>query len=206
MFSTIHKITEQSNKPKEHPQQPETKTVAKHAMSEVCLLPRPSYSRGRAYKAQSQHKHFMKNRFSKSVRNTVAKTPEARAKAFSQRTAVRLTLHFIYLTYIIHISYVLYLHHLHLLYRFLHHLLWIYIYIYTIIIIITITIIIIIITYICLTYIIYTTYTFSINLIYMTCFIYNLQYIHCLHHHLHHYILYITHITYIFCTIFPTSS
>ena len=78
-------------------------------MSEVCLLPRPSYSRGRAYKAQSQHKHFMKNRFSKSVRNTVAKIPEARAKAFSQRTAVRLTLHFIYLTYIIHISYVLYI-------------------------------------------------------------------------------------------------
>ena len=71
------------NKPKEYPQQPETKTVAKHAMSEVCLLPRPSYSRGRAYKAQSQHKHFMKNRFSKSVRNTVAKIPEARAKAFS---------------------------------------------------------------------------------------------------------------------------
>ena len=34
-----------------------------------------------------------------------------------------------------------------------------------------------------------------------------LQYIHYLHHHLHHYILYITtHITYIFCTIFPTSS
>ena len=99
----------QLNKPKEYPQQPETKTVAKHAMSEVCLLPRPSYSRGRAYKAQSQHKHFMKNRFSKSVRNTVANIPEARAKAFSQRTAVRLTLHFIYLTYIIHISYVLYI-------------------------------------------------------------------------------------------------
>ena len=78
-------------------------------MSEVCLLPRPSYSRGRAYKAQSQHKHFMKNRFSKSVRNTVAKIPEARAKAFSQRTAVRLTLRLLYLTYIIHISYVLYI-------------------------------------------------------------------------------------------------
>ena len=40
----------------------------------------------------------------------------------SQRTAVRLTLHFIYLTYIIHISYVL-LHHLHLLDHLLHHLL-----------------------------------------------------------------------------------
>ena len=70
------------NKPKEYPQQPETKTVAKHAMSEVCLLPRPSYSRGRACKAQSQHKHFMKKRFSKSVCNTVANMPEARAKGF----------------------------------------------------------------------------------------------------------------------------
>ena len=59
-------IQEQRNKPKEYPQQPKTKTVAKHAMSEVGLLPRPSYSRGRAYKAQSQHKHFMKNRFSKA--------------------------------------------------------------------------------------------------------------------------------------------
>jgi len=35
----------------EHPQQPEKK-VAKHAMSEVCLLPGPSYSRGWACKAQ----------------------------------------------------------------------------------------------------------------------------------------------------------
>ena len=78
-------------------------------MSEVCLLPRPSYSRGRACKAQSQHKHFMKNRFSTSVCNTVANIPGARAKGFSQRTAVRLTLHFIYQTYIIHISYVLYI-------------------------------------------------------------------------------------------------
>ena len=51
-------------------------------MSEVCLLPRPSYSRGRACKAQSQHKHFMKKRFSKSVCNTVANIPEARAKGF----------------------------------------------------------------------------------------------------------------------------
>ena len=98
------------NKPAEYPQQPETKTVAKHAMSEVCLLPRPSYSRGRACKAQSQHKHFMKKRFSKSVCNTVANIPKARAKGFfPQRAAVRLTLHFIYLTCIIHISYVLYI-------------------------------------------------------------------------------------------------
>jgi hypothetical protein len=60
-----------SNKPKEYPQQPETKTATKHAMGEVCLLPSPSYSRGRACKAQSRHKHFMKNRFSKRVCNTV---------------------------------------------------------------------------------------------------------------------------------------
>ena len=53
-------------------------------MSEVCLLPRPSYSRalGRACKAQSQHKHAMKKRFSKSVCSTVANIPEARAKGF----------------------------------------------------------------------------------------------------------------------------
>jgi len=57
--------------PKSIPQQPETKKVAKQAMSEVCLLSRRSYSRGRACKAQSQHKHFMKNRFSESVCNTV---------------------------------------------------------------------------------------------------------------------------------------
>ena len=60
------------------------KTVAKHAVSEVCFLPRPSYSRGRACKAQSQHKNFMKNRFSKSVCNTVANIPEARAKGFPE--------------------------------------------------------------------------------------------------------------------------
>jgi len=73
---------ENRNKPKEYPQQRETKTVAKHAMSEVCLLPRPFYPRGRACKVQSQHKHFMKKRFSKSVCNTVANMPEARAKGF----------------------------------------------------------------------------------------------------------------------------
>jgi len=41
--------TQRQKKPKEYPQQPETKTVAKHAMSEVCLLPGPSYSRGWAW-------------------------------------------------------------------------------------------------------------------------------------------------------------
>ena len=110
------------NKPKEYPQQPETKTAAKHAMSEVCLLPRPSYSRGRAYKAQSQHKHFMKNRFSKSVRNTVAKIPEARAKVFFPKNFCppHSSLH---LPNIHHPHLLCPLHHLHLLYRLLHHLL-----------------------------------------------------------------------------------
>ena len=124
--SVFEHMGTEKNKPKEYPQQPETKTVAKHAMSEVCLLPRPSYSRGRAYKAQSQHKHFMKNRFSKSVRNTVAKIPEARAKVFSQRTAVRLTLQphsSLHLPNIHHPHLLCPLHHLHLLYRLLHHLL-----------------------------------------------------------------------------------
>ena len=50
-------------KPKEYPQQPETKTVNKHTTSETCLLPSPSYSRGRACKAQSQYKHFVKTPF-----------------------------------------------------------------------------------------------------------------------------------------------
>ena len=73
------------------------------------FLPSPSYSRGRACKAQSQHKHCMKT-IQKRLQycgSWSANIPEARAKGFSQRTAARLTLHFIYLTYIIHISYVL---------------------------------------------------------------------------------------------------
>ena len=93
------------NKPKEYPQQPETKTVAKHAMSEVCLLPRPSYSRGRAYKAQSQHKQTL---YEKPLFQKRSQYCGQNSRS-SQRTAVRLTLHFIYLTYIIHISYVLYI-------------------------------------------------------------------------------------------------
>ena len=73
-------LSKNIDKPKEYPQQRETKTVAKHAMNEVCLLPRPFYSRGRACKLQSRHKHCMKKNFSKSVCDTVANMPEARAK------------------------------------------------------------------------------------------------------------------------------
>ena len=96
------------NKPKEYPQQRETKIIAKHAMSEVCLLPRPFYSRGRARKVQSQHKHFMKKMFFQKRLQYCGQYARSSCKGFSsQRTAIRLILHFIYLTYIIHISYVL---------------------------------------------------------------------------------------------------
>ena len=95
------------NKPKEYPQQRETKIIAKHAMSEVCLLPRPFYSRGRARKVQSQHKHFMKKMFFQKRLQYCGQYARSSCKGFSsQRTAIRLILHFIYLTYIIHISYV----------------------------------------------------------------------------------------------------
>ena len=95
-----------NNKPKEYPQQRETKTVAKHAMN---LLPRPFCSRGRACKVQSQHKHYEKTFFQKRLQYC-GQHARSSCKGFSsQRTAVRLTLHFIYLTYIIHIPYVLYI-------------------------------------------------------------------------------------------------
>jgi hypothetical protein len=55
------------NKPKEYSQQPETKKLNKHATSEMRLLPSPSYSRGRACKAQSQRKRFMKTVFHKRL-------------------------------------------------------------------------------------------------------------------------------------------
>ena len=48
------------NKPNQHPQQPETKAVDKHVMGEICLFNSPSHSRGRACRAESQHKRFMK--------------------------------------------------------------------------------------------------------------------------------------------------
>ena len=103
-------MPDKNNKPKEYPQQRETKTVAKHAMNDVCLLPRPFYSRGRACKLQSRHKHCMKKTFFQKRLRYCGQHARSSCKGFSsQRTAVRLTLHFIYLTYIIHISYVLYI-------------------------------------------------------------------------------------------------
>jgi hypothetical protein len=35
----IYYMVKNKNKPKEYPQQPETETATKHAMSEVCLFP-----------------------------------------------------------------------------------------------------------------------------------------------------------------------
>ena len=116
--SQRRKLLEEKNKPKEYPQQPETKTVAKHAMSEVCLLPRPSYSRGRAYKAQSQHKHFIKNRFSKRVRNTSRSSCEG---FFPKNCCPPHSS--LYLPNIHHPHLLCPLHHLRLLYHLLHHLL-----------------------------------------------------------------------------------
>jgi hypothetical protein len=54
-------------------------------LNEECLLPSPSYSRGRACKAQSLHRHFMKNQkrlqYCGSWRTNV---PEAREKKQKQ--------------------------------------------------------------------------------------------------------------------------
>ena len=114
---TTKKKKLKKNKPKEYPQQPETKTAAKPAMSEVCLLPRPSYSRGRACKAQSQHKHFMKKRFSKLW----PIFPKLVRRVFFPKNCCppHSSLH---LANIHHPHLLCPLHHQHLLYHLLHHL------------------------------------------------------------------------------------
>ena len=63
------------NKPNQHPQQPETKAVDKHVMGEICLFNSPSHSRGRACRAESQHKHFMKTAFRKAFATVAAEGP-----------------------------------------------------------------------------------------------------------------------------------
>ena len=63
------------NKLKEYPQQPKTKAVDKHAMSEICLFSSPSHSRGRACRAESPHKHFMKTAFPKAFATVAAEGP-----------------------------------------------------------------------------------------------------------------------------------
>ena len=163
-------------------------------MSEVCLLPSPSYSRGRACCAQSQHKQFMKKRFSKSVCNIVANIPEARARVFFPKSccpphsSLHLpNIHHPHLLLItsntssipsstpssldlhLHLHHHCRRHHHHHCRRHhhhhLHHL-----------------------QYICLTYITYTTYTFvhQLHLYYML-YLQHMHYLH--HHHQRHYIL-----------------
>ena len=175
--------TKSNDKPKEYPQQTETKAVDKHAMSEICFFNSPSHSRGqrRACRAESQHKHFMKTAFPKAFAFTSptscgswrANIPEARVKGFSQRTAAHLILNLIYLTFIIHISSVLYITYIFCAISTLH--LHLHLQEHYIIIIIIIIINITNIIYVYLTYIIFaSTYTFfHQTAIYMTYIIYN---------------------------------
>ena len=164
-------------------------------MSEVCLLPRPSFlERSGVQGAITAQTLYEKTLFQKRLQYC-ANIPEARAKGFSQRTAVCLTIHFIYLICIIHISYVLYITYIF------------YTFCYTIfsrststststpssssspiiIIIITITIIIY------LTYTIFITHTIFFHQPHLHD-IHHLQRTHELHHHLYHCILYIAYI------------
>ena len=127
------------HKPKEYPQQPETKTVAKHAMSEVCLLPRPSYSRGHMQGAFPQAFAILWPIFPKLVRRVFPKELLSASlfTSSTKHTSSTSLMSFISPTSSISSSTPSSLDlHLHLHYT------------------------IIIITYICLTYIIYTTYTF----------------------------------------------
>jgi hypothetical protein len=152
------------------PQQPETKKFNKNATSEMCLLPSPSYSKGRACKAQSQHKHFMKTVFPKAF----AILWQLKGQYSRQRTAARLTLHFIYLTYIIHISFVLYITYIFYI------------------------IIVILIINIYLAYITYTTdkiFPSTSSTRHTSSTTHTLP--HYRHHYLYHYILYITYVFYI---------
>ena len=144
-----------TNKPKENPQQPETKACNKHATSEICLLPSPSYSKGRACEAQSQHKHFIKTVFAILWQLNGQYSRSSCEGFFSKNCCPpHALLHLPNLPNIHHPHLLRPLHHLHLL----QHLLYI-------------TIVILIIN-IYLTYIIYL-HNFSINLIYTTYIIYN---------------------------------
>ena len=109
-------------------------------MSKICLLPSPSYSRGQACKAQSQHKHFMKTRFSKSMCNTVAAEGPSSCEGFLPKNCCP-PHSSLYIRNIHHPHLLRPLHHLHLPHHLLHRLL----YIYTIIIFFFILIIIVII-------------------------------------------------------------
>ena len=94
------------NKPKEYPQQRETKTVAKEDVYCPALF---TLEVGRASCNHGTNTVWKKTLFQKRLRYC-GQHARSSCKGFSsQRIAVRLTLHFIYLTYIIHIFFVLYI-------------------------------------------------------------------------------------------------
>ena len=94
------------NKPKEYPQQRETKTVAKEDVYCPALF---TLEVGRASCNHGTNAVWKKTLFQKRLRYC-GQQARSSCKGFSsQRIAVRLTLHFIYLTYIIHIFFVLYI-------------------------------------------------------------------------------------------------
>ena len=134
-------------------------------MSEICFFNSPSHSRGRACRAESQHKHFMKTAFPKAFAAVAAEGPifpKLVWRAFFPKNCCPPHSS---LPNVHHPHLLRPLHHLHLL----RHLLYIYIYIYIIIIINNNNII-----YVYLTYIIFVSLThLFINLIYMTYIIYN---------------------------------
>ena len=164
------------------PQQPETKKFNKNATSEMCLLPSPSYSKGRACKAQSQHKHFMKTVFPKAfaiLRQLKGQYSRSSCEGFfsKNRCPPHALLH---LPNIHHPHLLCPLHHLHLL----HHLLYI--------------IIVILIINIYLAYITYTTdkiFPPTSSTRHTSSTTHTLP--HYRHHYLYHYILYITYVFYI---------
>ena len=102
-FSFTRRI---EDKPKEYPQQRETKTVAKEDVYCPALF---TLEVGRASCNHGTNTVWKKTLFQKRLRYC-GQHARSSCKGFSsQRIAVRLTLHFIYLTYIIHIFFVLYI-------------------------------------------------------------------------------------------------
>ena len=100
------------------------KNSFKHAMSEVCLLPRSRYSRGRVCKAQSQHTHthtFWKTVFPKAFAILSSIFPKLVRRVFPKELLSASL--FIHLPNIHHPHLICPLHHLHLLYNLLRHLL-----------------------------------------------------------------------------------
>ena len=101
------------------------KNSFKHAMSEVCLLPRSRYSRGRACKAQSQHTHthtLFEKPFFQTLLQYCRQYSQSSCEGFFPKNCCppHSSLH---LPNIHHPHLICPLHHLHLLYNLLRHLL-----------------------------------------------------------------------------------